>query len=358
MSTAMREQLNLSFEQSNLKTLKIHNRRYLGSKYKLISFIEKIVKEKCGDWGSFCDLFAGTGVVGSAFNESEKEIITNDILYSNYVTLSAWLSATDFDKTKIKTLLNEFQVYRASKENYFSDNFGGKYFSDENARKIGYIREQIRNLRGKNEITNDEKNILLTALIYSADRIANTCGHYDAYRETADLNRELELRFPLIPVVKNKDNKVFRKDANELVTEIETDIVYIDPPYNSRQYSDTYHLLENLAEWKKPEVFGKAGKMDRSHLKSDYCTQKAPEVFDDLIKKIKAKYILVSYNNIGKKGNHRSNAKISDDELKFILEKKGSVEIFSAEHQKFTTGKDEIEDHKERIFFCEVTENT
>ena len=61
------------------------------------------------------------------------------------------------------------------------------------------------------------------------------------------------------------------------------DFCYIDPPYNSRQYSDAYHLLENLALWKKPEVFGKAKKMDRSHIKSKYCGKDAVLEFQDLI---------------------------------------------------------------------------
>ena len=97
----------------------------------------------------------------------------------------------------------------------------------------------------------------------------------------------------------NINNEQYNTDTNELVKKIEADLVYIDPPYNSRQYCDAYHLLENVACWKKPDVEGTARKMDRSHLKSDYCTRSAPKAFEDLIDNIKAKYILVSYNNMG-----------------------------------------------------------
>ena len=69
-------------------------------------------------------------------------------------------------------------------------------------------------------------------------------------------------------------------DTNAIASTIEADLVYIDPPYNSRQYCDAYHLLENVARWEKPEVFGVAKKMDRTSLKSAYCTQKAVKVFD------------------------------------------------------------------------------
>jgi len=46
----------------------LQNRRFLGNKYKLVGFIEDIVNEKCNGFESFCDIFAGTGVVGNRFN--------------------------------------------------------------------------------------------------------------------------------------------------------------------------------------------------------------------------------------------------------------------------------------------------
>ena len=86
------------------------------------------------------------------------------------------------------------------------------------------------------------------------------------------------------------------------------DVVFMEPPYDSRQYSDAYHLLENVARWDKPPVKGVARKMDRSELKSDSCTSKAEAAFADLIDKIDARYIVLTYNNMESKGNDRSNA--------------------------------------------------
>ena len=113
-----------------------------------------------------------------------------------------------------------------------------------------------------------------------------------------------------------------------------------------------YHLLENVARWEKPEVFGVAKKMDRSSMKSKYCTQSATEAFEQLIKDINAKYILLSYNNMAAKGNDRSNAKISDDDILRILKQKGEVKIFSESYKAFTTGKSDIDDNQERLFLC------
>ena len=141
-------------------------------------------------------------------------------------------------------------------------------------------------------------------------------------------------------------------DTNELAPEIEADLIYIDPPYNSRQYCDAYHLLENVARWEKPEVFGVARKMDRTALKSDYCTQKATVAFEKLIDSIHAKYILLSYNNMANKGNDRSNAKISDNDIVRILSKKGKVKVFSEDYKAFSTGKSDIQANQERLFLC------
>ena len=164
------------------------------------------------------------------------------------------------------------------------------------------------------------------------DKIANTCGHYDAYRKGVEFDKSLELYVPMANRQNNPNNQCFNMDSNELVKNIEADLVYIDPPYN--------------------EVFGVARKMDRSTMKSKYCTQSATEAFEQLIGDIKAKYILLSYNNMAEKGNDRSNAKISDQDIMRILEKKGEVKIFSESYKAFTTGKSDIDDNQERLFLC------
>ena len=150
----------------------------------------------------------------------------------------------------------------------------------------------------------------------------------------------------------NGNNVCYNTDTNQLAAEIEADLVYIDPPYNSRQYCDAYHLLENVARWEKPRVYGVAKKMDRSALKSDYCTKKAAEAFEALIDSVHGKYILLSYNNMAEKGNNRSNAKISDEDIIRILRKKGSVKIFEEDYKAFSTGKSNIRENKERLFLC------
>lgn len=334
------------------ETVSINNRRYLGNKYKLLPFISEVIEKECmDDISSFADIFAGTGSVSTLFYN--KEIITNDLLYSNYISNLAWFGALKYDYNKIVEYIKEYNNINSNQENYVSINFSNTYFSRKDCLKIGYIREDIENKYNANLINERERAILITSLIYAMDRIAHTCGHYDAYIKDGNYQNSLELYIPLVNNNNNIHNKNYNLDANELVKNIYADLIYIDPPYNSRQYSGAYHLLENIAMWQKPAVYGTAKKMDRKNIQSKYCTRQAGEVFRDLINNISARYILFSYNNMSSKGSDRSNARISDDDIVEILQSKGKLKIFSTDFKAFSTGKSKINDHKERLFFCE-----
>ncbi len=335
----------------SVQTTKINNRRYLGNKYRLLPFITKVVTEHCGDFNSFTDIFAGTGAVASAY--IKKQLTTNDILFSNYISNTAWFSPENYDWDKLVGFISEYNDYNATEENYMTKNFSDTYFSHDICSKIGFIREDIEDKKNSKIINNREYAILLTSLLYAMDRIANTCGHYDAWRKNVDLSAQvLEMRMLVAEKNLNANNLCFNTDSNKLAANIKSDIVYLDPPYNSRQYCDAYHLVENVACWQKPEVFGVAKKMDRTSLKSKYCTQSAPKAFDDLISKLDTRYILVSYNNMENKGNVRSNARISDEEIITSLKKRGNVQIFSEDYKAFTTGKSDRTDNQERLFLC------
>ena len=331
------------------KTTAINNRRYLGNKYKLLSFITNVVNHNCDDIKSVADIFSGTGAVAFAF--LDKRIITNDILYSNYICNLAWFSSEKFSKQKIIDYITGYNQLKIDEENYMTENFSDTYFSREDCSRIGYIRQNIEDKFLEGELNERERAIIITSLLYAMDKIANTCGHYDAYRKGVKFDKHLELAVPTPKQNKHK-NQCFNEDANKLVKRIHADLVYIDPPYNSRQYCDTYHLIENVARWEKPTVSGVARKPNRSSLKSKYCTMQASAAFEDLIKNINARYILFSYNNMANKGNERSNARLNDDVIFKVLREKGEVQIFSETYKAFTTGKSNIHDNEERLFLC------
>ena len=329
----------------------MQNRRFLGNKYKLLGFIEDIVNEKCNGFNSFCDIFAGTGVVGERFNEKDIKLISNDLLFSNYFPIKTFLGSTQIDLDALKEKINLLNNLETNQDNYFSVHYGDTYFTLENARKIGAIREKIKKI-ADNE---NERAALVTALLYATDKVANTVGHYDAYRKKLDTTQPIQLLMPDINLENNNNNEILREDANLLIRKISCDVLYIDPPYNSRQYCDAYHLLENLATWEKPQVHGKAKKMDRVHLKSEYCLKTATKAFNDLIRNADCKHILISYNNTGESKDGRSNARIKDGEIIDILKGKGKVEIFERDYKAFTAGKSDTNGHTERVFYCKAT---
>ena len=224
---------------------KIHNRRYTGSKQKLINWIissiSKEIKVK-----SFFDIFAGTACISANYTNIDKLII-NDFLFSNNIIHKAFFDSKKYNLKKLESIKSKFNAIRFSKisDNYFSKNFGGKYFSFNDSKLIGKIREDIEKI----DINLYEKNILLASLLYSVDKISNTVGHYDAYIRNKKIKDKFT--FKLIKPLKSKANiKIYREDSNSLATKIHADVVYVDPPYNSRQYSRFYHLLENLTQWK------------------------------------------------------------------------------------------------------------
>jgi adenine-specific DNA-methyltransferase len=237
-------------------------------------------------------------------------------------------------------------------ENYISINYWNRYFDKNNALLIWKIRKEIENLK----ISKQEKNILLSSLIYSVDKIANTCWHYAAFRKKLDKYSKIKLDLPEINLKNNWNNEIYSEDANELVRKIETDVLYIDPPYNSRQYFNSYHVLENLVKRDKVELeWITKQRKDRWKYKSDYCSLKARDIFADLIKNAKAKYIIVSYNNTWEKLDARSNSRIKEKELLEILWKKWEVRKYEKDYKYYTTGKNnDIKNHKEILYFCKV----
>lgn len=139
---------------TKLNTCKINNKRYLGNKYKLLGFIRNIVDRECSDINTVADIFAGTGAVSSAF--IDKTLITNDILYSNYVCHLAWFGNQKYSQNKVKKIILFYNNINPSKENYMSDNFSNTFFSYENCKKIGFIREDIESRFNSKEINERE----------------------------------------------------------------------------------------------------------------------------------------------------------------------------------------------------------
>ncbi|WP_257609324.1 DNA adenine methylase, partial [Oenococcus oeni] len=338
----------------NKPMFSIHNRRYLGSKEKLLPFINEIVSKHTRKIMTVADIFSGTGVVANMFAQKGMRVIVNDILDSNEPIYDTFFGSGDFSKEKIDLIIEKFNNFNGIEANYLTEAYGNRYFSFSNASKIGSARQWL--FDNRTNLSRREYSILLTSIIYASDKVANTVGHYDAYRKVLDNIKPIEFKYPNLRLRTNA--KIFHEDANNLVQHIEADLVYIDTPYNSRQYVDNYHVLENISDWQKPVLYGKARKSrNLQDRKSQYNFVSAPVAFDDLIRNIRAKYILVSYNNMAQKGDGRSNAKISEREIIESLSKRGDVRKFSSSFNPFTVGKTNIKDHKELLYLVKVSKN-
>ena len=336
----------------------INNRRYIGSKKSLLNQIQKVILEYYGeDKCTIADIFGGTGVVAEYFLNQGYNVIVNDFLYSNYIAYKTWISNEEINEEKVQKKLDDYNKIDASKleDNYFSKIYGGKYFSNNDAKKIGFIREKIENQ--KKSFTEREYYALLTSLMYAADKIANTVGHFEHYLSKKPVDKNPYLVMPFITKNRKANSLIYNMDANELIKKIEADIIYLDPPYNARQYINFYHVLENLARWNKPTEFeGISMKFKRDNLKSGYSKAKAPLLMKDLVQNAKCKLLIVSYNNTYNARSGASNNKISEEELYDILSEKGKTTVIEIDYKSFNAGKTNFDNHKEKLYVCEVGE--
>lgn len=325
---------------------------YIGSKVKLLSFIEKSILSLIDkDCKVFCDLFAGTGVVGANFKQLGFKIISNDIQYYSYalnkqlicnhkelkfdnlIDIVPKLDLCEISQRK-KLICDYLTKNIRPKEGFISKNYSPTkqnermYLTNSNARKCDAIRVKIEDWKNNKLINDDEYFFLIASLIKSIDRYANVVSVYGAFLKKFKENalKEFIMR-PHRHILNDQEHKVFNEDANKLIKKISTDILYIDPPYNNRQYATNYHLLETIARYDKPKIYGKTGLREYSEQKSKYCLKnESAGALKDLIEHAKAKYIFISYNNEGI---------IPQEMIKKFLQAKGEYGCFEIKYSRY-----------------------
>jgi adenine-specific DNA-methyltransferase len=357
------KQLELFDTSDSYDRLDISNRKYLGSKQKLLSFIERSVLDRVPEIGTFCDGFSGTGVVAYHFRKYADRIVANDILYSNYIVNQTFLNSSQESVSldKVTKLLRELNNSKPV-EGYVFRSYGGTYFTYDNAGFIDAVREKIEYYYHDGACSEQEKYVLLTSLLFAVDKAANTVGQYDAFlkhigkesydrvgRHLIDSNVYKRIRLRLPNIEFDGRNEVYNEDINELISRISGDVLYLDPPYNSRQYIDCYHVLENILRWDKPQLYGKTKKFNRGHLKSLFSKKsEASGALSELIAKADFRHIFISYNNEGI---------IPDGSINTSLQKRGKVEVLEEDYVIFGSGagRSVRRPITERLFCCEVT---
>lgn len=340
---------------------------YIWSKLSLLQFLEnsinQVVKEK--DY-IFSDLFAGTGTVGKYFKQKWHRVIANDLQYYSYVLSRHYIgNHTDLyfvwltdnipelliwnvntyknivceylDNLTIKTWWYIYTNY--SMAGTANSEFQRQYFSDHNAAKCDTIRNQIEEWKNQNKLTDDEYYFLLATLLEAIDKVANTASVYWAFLKQLKKSAQKEMTMkPLDIYTNDHDHYIYNQDINELIKNTEHDVVYLDPPYNHRQYSGNYHILETIAKNDNPIITGKTGMRNCKDQKSLFCSKtQVVKAYQELINNTNAKYIFLSYND---------EWLMTLDEIKNIMSARWEYWLFTKEYQRFKADKTENRDHK------------
>ncbi len=316
---------------------------YIGSKHKLSKFIFETVTETCGNdlsQKTFCDLFAGTGIVGRNFKPHVKQVIANDVEYYSFVLNRNYIG--NHISFEYEEFINELNALKGKKgfifENYSEGGKAGRnYFTSENGQKIDAVRIQIEEWKKTSQISENKFFFLLASLLESADKVANTASVYGAYLKHIKTSAAKSLVIkPAVFQQTTNSHQVFQQDSNELIKKIEGDILYLDPPYNARQYGANYHLLNTIAKYDTFVPKGKTGLRD--YYKSDWCkTGEVIKSFGELIENAQFPYIFLSYNNEGLMGQK---------EVQTVMERFGKYTLKTKKYQRFKADKTENRNHK------------
>lgn len=310
---------------------------YIGSKFTLSSFLEENIKQTIKENDSknlseciFCDLFTGTAAVSKIFKNQVSKIIANDKEYYSFVLAKNYIKnhKTIKRKNELIEILNNLEKVKSKISFNYSTcgNEKRQYFSESNAMKIDAIRSKIEEWKNEDFINEEEYFFLLASLLESADKVANTASVYGAFLKHIKKSAQKEIILkPAEFDCGNTKSVIFNEDANNIITKIKGDILYLDPPYNSREYGANYHLLNTIALYDDFTPKGKTGL--REYEKSNWCKKdKVYKELENLIKNADFKFIFLSYNDEGL---------LSLNQIKEIFEKYGKYDLKSKIYKRF-----------------------
>ncbi len=351
---------------------------YIGSKFSLLEFLERGILERVQPDGRvFLDVFAGTGIVGWHFKQKGFRIVSNDVQYYAYCLCRALVGinappafagivhelalpdAVESRSGGVEAVLDylnaldgeEGFVYR----NYCpggtrGSDFVRQYFSDENGRRCDAIRMRIEDWRDQAWVTEDEYHYLLASLIDAADRVANTASVYGAFLKQIKKSALRPMVLGTLPIVDGEAGQsVHNGDGDRLIEDVACDVLYMDPPYNQRQYCANYHVLETIARYDHPDVYGITGLRHCDDQKSDFCVKRRVlPAFERMVDRTSARHVFLSYNSEGL---------MQKDDILSVMGGHGRVELLSQDYARFRADSDRENrvykaDRVEEYLFC------
>lgn len=333
--------------------------RFIGCKTLLLDMIKQVIDEKAPGAESLCDIFSGTATVARYFKQW-YEVYSNDLLYFSYVLQMATIkndSMPKYRKLKSKLGISDPIDYfngleakdmeKLPKEKRFFQNTyaptGGRmYMTDENALRIDFARNTVEEWKESGLINDNEYYYLVACIVEGVPFVSNISGTYGAFHKTWERRsyKKYEL-FRLDVTTNGKKNKCFNGDGTEIVKKIRGDILYIDPPYNGRQYLPNYHVLETAAKYDFPEVRGVTAQRPYENKKSDFCLKtKVVDAFERLIKNADFKHIILSYSTDGL---------MAVKDIEQVMKKYGKPETFKIYWIPYRRYKSRAQGEKEEL---------
>ncbi|MFV1986528.1 MAG: DNA adenine methylase [Gemmatimonadota bacterium] len=324
--------------------------RYLGNKTRLVPFILDALRHFGIEPGVACDPFAGTASVSSALKEVGWRVHAGDVMAASYALQVARVELDAPPPTYASRIAVLGDL--PGTVGFLSDHYtlagapgrrhGRMYFSEENGRRIDAIRARIESWEASGETDPLEGRLLVATLIEAADRVANTTGVYASFVKTLQPNarRDLDLRpiEPTRPANGTTGCTAFEGRAADRLGQIGTiDLVYLDPPYNARQYPGYYHIPELIARgWTPaPEIRGKTGLIPDDEVRSDWCRSgKAGDALDAVLEAADTTHILFSYNDEGL---------LSHEEIESRMRARGvddSYELLARPYRRYRSDSD------------------
>ena len=344
--------------------------RYIGNKENILDKIFSILEENKIIGDSFFDFFAGTTNVSRFFKSKGYKVFSSDILYLSYCLQKAYIENNEDPafSSLLPSLLHQgwhnlltrpldiVVAYLNSLppvKGFIYQNYtpGGTknldkprtYFIDENGGRIDAVRIKIEEWKIAGLINESEYFILLACLIETIGFYSNIAGVYAAFQKHWDHRALKPLELKTIELVSSGlENKVYCADNMDLIKDIDVDLLYLDPPYNERQYAPNYHILETIARYDNPSIRGVTGMRDYSDQKSRFCRAKtALEDLDKIAKTAKFHYLILSYNSEGI---------MPYDIIIETLQKYGKVKLEQFEYARFKSNNNGLSKTKKTVF--------
>ncbi len=299
--------------------------RYIGNKTKLLAFIRRILKQRGIRAGVAVDPFCGTASVARDLKRLGFSVLASDIMEYAHVLAKAYvetvcepdyraaasaLGAHGCDLRAVVRELNRLPAQPGFMTRHFSAPLIGSpgsrrmYFTTENAARIDAIRQLLHQWHEQDIVDDAGYFTLLAALIEASDRVANTTGVYAAYVKSWQPNALRPLELQAVRALRGNHCTAARQDAMAQVQAAGAfDLLYLDPPYNARQYAGYYHVPELIAAgWfdAVPMLRGKTGLLPDHDRRTDWSRRgKCERALEALLATAHCRHIVMSYNAEG-----------------------------------------------------------